>query len=112
MEGIIKFSEWQNLDLRVAKIVSVEDYPKADKLYLLTVSLGELGDKRLVAGLKKHYKREELVGKICIVFANLEPAVLRGEKSEGMILAAVDKTNDKVVILQPETDIALGSKIQ
>jgi len=112
MEGIIKFSEWQKLDLRVAKIVSVEDHPKADKLYVMTVSLGaDLGDRTLVAGLKKHYKKEDLIGKMIIVFVNLEPAKLRGIKSEGMVLAAVDEVNDKVVLIQPESDIALGSKV-
>ncbi|MFC1685845.1 hypothetical protein ACFLZZ_02360 [Nanoarchaeota archaeon] len=113
MEGIVKFDEWQKLDLRVAKVVSVEDHPKADKLVVLRIDLGvDLGERTLVAGLKKYYNKEELEGKRCIVFVNLEPATLRGVKSEGMVLAAVDEANDKVVILQPEEDIALGSKIQ
>lgn len=112
MEGIVKFSEWQKLDFRVGKIISVEEHPKADKLLKLRVDLGsDLEDKQLVAGLKKYYNKEDLLGKRCIVFVNLEPAVLRGEKSEGMILAAVDETNDKVVLLQPEDEIALGSKV-
>ena len=113
MEGIVKFEDWQKLDLRVAKIISVEDHPKADKLLILKVDLGpDLGERQLVAGLKNYYSKEELEGKRCVVFANLEPAKLRGEKSEGMILAAVDEANDKVVLLQPGEDIALGSKTQ
>jgi len=112
VEGVVSFKDWQNFDFRVGKISSVEDHPNADKLYVLQIELGsELGNRTLVAGLKKYYKKEELEGKFCVVFVNLEPATLRGVKSEGMVLAAVDEANDKVVILQPEEDIALGSKV-
>ena len=112
MEGIVKFSEWKNLDLRVAQIVSVKDHPNAEKLLLLEVDLGsELGKRQLVAGLKKYYSKEELEGKRCVVFANLEPAHLRGEESEGMVLAAVDSEKDKVVLLDPGKEVALGSRI-
>ncbi len=104
----IPFAEWQKLDFRVAKIIDVKQHPNADKLYLLDVDLGN-EKRQLVAGLKQHYKPEELKGKLCVVFTNLEPATIRGIKSEGMILAAVSDMD--VVILQPEKDIELGSKI-
>jgi len=113
MEGIVKFSEWQKLDLRVAEIVSVEDHPNAEKLLLLKVNVGkEIGERQLVAGLKKYYAKEDLKGKRCIVFVNLDPAMLRGIKSEGMILAADDPENEKVSLLTPDQDIELGSKIR
>jgi methionyl-tRNA synthetase len=108
----IKFDNWEKLDLRVGKILSVEPHPNADKLYLLEVDLGILGKRKLVAGLKNHYKEKDLKGKLCIVFANLEPATIRGIKSEGMILAAVNEDKSKVFIIKPEKDIELGSKIQ
>lgn len=111
MEGIIKFEDWGKIDLRVAKILSVEDHPNADKLYVLEVDLGK-EKRKLVAGLKAHYKPKELIGKLCVVFANLEPAVLRGVKSEGMILAAVSEDKKSVKIIQPAKEIELGSKIQ
>lgn len=75
------------LDLRVARVDSVVPHPKADKLYLLKVDLGD-ETRQLVAGLRKEYAPEELAGKTCVVVANLEPAKLRGEVSQGMILAA------------------------
>lgn len=107
-KDLIPFKEWQKLDLRVAKIIDVKEHPDAEKLYLLDVDLGS--EKRtLVAGLKQHYKPEQLKGRLCIVFTNLEPATIRGVKSEGMILAAV--SGKDVVILQPEKDIKLGSRI-
>lgn len=108
-EEKITFAEWQKLDLRVAKIIDVNPHPNADKLYLLEVDLGR-EKRQLVAGLKQHYKPEQLKGKLCIVFTNLEPATIRGVKSEGMVLAAV--SDKDVVILQPEKEIESGSKIQ
>jgi methionyl-tRNA synthetase len=108
----ISFDKWQEMDLRVGKILSVENHPNADKLYVLEVDLGKLGKRKLVAGLKQHYKPKELIGKLCVVFANLEPAVLRGIKSEGMILAAGSEDKTKVRIIQPQKEIELGSKIQ
>lgn len=107
----IKFDEWNKLDLRVGKILSVENHPNADKLYVIEVDLGK-EKRKLVAGLKQYYKPSELKGKLCVVFCNLEPAVLRGVKSEGMILAAVSDDKTKVKIIQPAKDIELGSKIQ
>ena len=109
MNDKIKFEDWQKLDLRVARILDIKPHPNADKLYLLDVDLGS-EKRQLVAGLKQNYEPEELKGKLCVVFTNLEPATIRGVKSEGMILAAVSE--DNVVILQPEKDIELGSKVQ
>ena len=111
MADEVKFSEWQRLDLRVGKILSVEDHPNADKLYIIEVDLGKLGKRKLVAGLKEHYKPKDLKGKLCIVFTNLEPAMLRGVKSEGMILAAVSEDHKEVKIIQPAKEIELGSKV-
>jgi methionyl-tRNA synthetase len=75
------------LDLRVARIASVVAHPKADKLLLLQVDLGD-ETRQIVAGLRKEYATEELAGKTCVIVANLEPAKLRGEVSQGMLLAA------------------------
>ena len=106
----VKFSDWQNLDLRAGKILEAEDIEGADKLYRLEIDLGT--EKRtLVAGLKPYYKKEELKEKPCIVFTNLEPKTLRRIESKGMILAAVSKDEGKVRLLQPDKDIELGSKV-
>ena len=107
---IIPYSEWEKIDLRVGKIISVEDHPNADKLYLVDVDLGKLGKKKVVAGLKKSYKPEQLIGKLCVVFTNLAPAEIRGIKSEGMILASVDE-KEKVQIIAPKK-MEPGSKVR
>ena len=115
MANIIPFKDWQKLDIKVGKILEVKEHPNADKLYLLTVDLGT--EKReLVASLKEYYKPKDLKGKLCVVFTNLEPATIRGIKSEGMILAAVKRNKEgkeeKVVLLKPEKSIDLGSRIE
>ena len=100
MENIknIKFSDWQKLDLRTAKILEVENVEGADRLYKLLIDTGK--EKRtLVAGLKPYYKPEELKNKTCIVFTNLEPRKIRGIESQGMILAAVNEDESKVKLL-------------
>jgi methionine--tRNA ligase beta chain len=88
------------LDMKVAKVTEVLDHPSADKLYILKIDLG--GEKRrLVAGLKPYYPdREDLLGKHLVVLTNLQPARLRGELSEGMLLAGDDGEDVGILNLQ------------
>ena len=84
---MITIQDFQKIELRVATVESVERVPGADKLLKLVVDLD--GEKRdLVAGIAMSYSPEQLVGKTVVVVANLEPATIRGIRSEGMILAA------------------------
>lgn len=105
---MVSFQEFKNMDLRVARILEVQDHPNADKLYVLKVETGE-EPRTLVAGIRAHYSKEELAGKLIVVITNLEPATIRGVKSEGMLLAAQD--SGRIVILTPEKEVAAGSKI-
>ena len=108
----IKFSDWEKIDLRVAKILKAEDIEGADKLYKLSIDLGkELGKRTLVAGIKQYYEKEELKGKKIVVFTNLEPRKLKGIESQGMLLAAVTESHEKVRLLQPDGDIEVGSRV-
>lgn len=108
----VKFSEWQKLDLRTAKILKAEDVEGADKLYKLTIDLGkELGKRTLVAGIKTYYKKEELIGKNIIVIANLEPRQMKGLVSEGMLLAAGSKEENICILISPEKSVKPGMKI-
>jgi len=111
MSETIPFSDWEKLDLRVGKILKVEDIEGADKLYKLTVDIGS--EKRTVcAGIKEHYSKEELKGKRIILFTNLAPRKLKGIESQGMILAAVSENESEVILLSPEKDIGIGSKVR
>lgn len=106
----VSFKDWQNLDLRTAEILEVEDIPGADKLYKLKIDLGT-ETRTLVAGLKPFYTKEDLEGKKCIVFTNLEPRKIKGIESQGMILAAVNDDMSEVKLLQADGVIDPGWKI-
>jgi len=111
MEGIIEFSDWSKLDLRVGEIISVEDIEGADKLYKLEVDIGS--EKRVVcAGLKEFYSKEDLENKKVILFTNLAPRKMRGIESQGMILAAVTEDESKVKLIQPDSDIEVGARVR
>jgi methionyl-tRNA synthetase len=98
------------LDMVIGRIASVEEHPDADKLWVMTVDLGSVGQRTLVAGLRGHYGREELEDRRIVVVTNLVPAKLRGVLSEGMLLAAED--GDGVVsLLEPAGDAAPGDRL-
>ena len=111
MAETLSIQDFSRLDLRVGRITEVADHPNADKLYVMQCDLGpDLGTRQLVAGLKPYMPPEALKDKLVVVVANLEPATLRGQQSEGMLLAAQD--GQKVVILTTAEAVATGSKIR
>jgi methionyl-tRNA synthetase len=105
----ITFDDFLKIDLRVAEIKACDDIPGADKLYKLTIDLGE--ERTIVAGIKAYYTKEDIVGKKIAVVANLEPRKLRGILSHGMLLAASNEDKSSVVLLVLDKDIPNGSKI-
>ena len=106
---IVPFVEFKKLDIRAAKVLSVENHPNADKLYVLKIDLG--GEQRqIVAGLRPYYTPEQLQGRTIVVVANLEPALLRGVESQGMLLAAQDGA--KVLLLQPDGAATPGAQVR
>ncbi len=105
----ITFDDFLKIDLRVAEIKTCEDIEGADKLYKLTIDMGE--ERLIVAGIKQYYSKEELVGKRIAVVANLEPRKLRGIMSHGMLLAASNEDRSSIVLLTPDKAIPNGSKI-
>lgn len=111
MTDIIEFGDWEKVKLVVGEIQSVEDIEGADKLYKLQVDIGE-EVKTICAGIKKFYSREELKGKKVVVLKNLAPRKLRGIESAGMLLAAANKEDTKVVLISPSEDIEVGSIIR
>lgn len=109
-EEKISFADFQKLDIRVAEIKTAEDISGADKLYKLTVDLGS-ETRQLVAGIKVYYSKEELIGKKVLVLANLEPRVIRGVESRGMILCAHSEDRTKLTFTTPASDIPTGAKV-
>ena len=106
----ISFANFQKLDIRVGEIKTAEEIPGADKIYKLMVDIG--GEERIVvAGIKQHYKHEDLPGKKVLVLTNLEPKTIRGVESHGMVLCAHNEDRSQLVCTTVEKDIAVGSKV-
>ncbi len=109
--GLVSIDDFARIQLRLATIRSVEPHPKADKLLVLKLDVGDLGERQVVAGLKAHYPDPaELVGQTVAFVANLKPAKLRGVESQGMILAADD--GDRVAVLNPQKPLPPGARIR
>jgi methionyl-tRNA synthetase len=107
----ITYDDFAKLELKVATIVEAKLHPNADKLLVLQIDLG--GERRQIcAGIKAYYAPEQLIGKQVVVVANLEPRPLRGEISQGMLLAATDPASGKVVIITPIEAVAAGSGVK
>ena len=107
---MISYEDFKKLDIRVAEIKTVREHPNADKLLILEVDVGD-EIKQIVAGIKGAYGQEDLVGRKIIVLNNLEPAVLRGETSSGMLLAA-SEDGSLPVLLSPEKNVSAGSRVK
>ena len=106
----LAYDDFAKVELRVALVLEARPHPNADKLLLLQVDAGD-GPKQIVAGIRQHYTPEQLVGKRIVVVNNLQPAMLRGEASDGMLLAAT--SGEKVVLLTPDDpECVAGAKIK
>ncbi|PIV39457.1 MAG: hypothetical protein COS29_02520 [Candidatus Omnitrophica bacterium CG02_land_8_20_14_3_00__42_8] len=106
---MITIEEFRKLNIRIARIKEIIDHPDADRLYIVRLAIGE-EERDVVAGIKKAYTKEELLGKLVAVVENLEPAVIRGVESKGMILAAQD--GETLAVLSPDRPVAPGSLVK
>lgn len=102
-------TDFQNLELRTAEILEVKPHPNADRLYVIQIKVGDT-NKQIVAGIRQHYQESELVGKKVVVVNNLEPSVIRGVESQGMLLAA--SNTEKLTLVIPERDIPSGAQVR
>jgi methionyl-tRNA synthetase len=106
---LIPYDVFAQVDLRVATVLEAREHPNANKLLLLQIQVGDVR-KQIVAGIRGHYEPAALVGRQIIIVNNLEPAMLRGEESNGMLLAATDEKG--VVLLRPDREMTSGSKVK
>lgn len=83
--------DFRKLELKIAQIKDVSDHPNADKLWVLTLDTGDKL-KQVVAGIKNYYNREALLGRYVVLVDNLDPVLIRGVESQGMILAGSDES--------------------
>ena len=105
---MLTFDDFKKVELKVARIIEAEEVSGAEKLLKLQIDLGS-EKRQIVAGIKKSYPAKDLVGKEIAVVVNLEPRMVMGIESNGMLLAASDDTGP--VLLRPDKDVPPGSGI-
>jgi methionyl-tRNA synthetase len=109
-EGLISLDQFQQVDLRVAKVISAEPVPKSDKLLKLEVEVGAANRRQVVAGIAAHYQPEDLIGRHLLFVANLKPVKLRGVLSQGMLLAATTE-DGRLSLTTVDREMPAGSRI-
>jgi methionyl-tRNA synthetase len=108
---VITIEEFQRIELRVATILSAERVPGTEKLLKLQIDLGS-ERRQLVAGIAKHYTPEELIGKQIVVVTNLQPAVIRGIESQGMLLAASTDDSSQLALVTLQRPVPNGCRVK
>ncbi len=111
VSNVIQYDDFAKIELRIATVVECKAHPNADKLLVLQIELAGGERRQICAGLRLHYTPEQLVGKQLVVVANLAPRQMRGEVSQGMLLAATDPVSGKVVFVSPSEMVAAGAKV-
>jgi len=110
LKPAITIEDFKKIDLRVGKVVEAEKVPKSAKLLKLQVEIGD-EKRQVVAGIAQHYKPEDLIGKLVVIVANLQPAKLMGQESKGMILAASNESG-VLTLVGVQSEISAGSTVK
>jgi methionyl-tRNA synthetase len=106
----ISFDDFARVKLRVGRVLEAREHPNADKLLVLQVDLG--GERRqLCAGIRGYYTPEQLVGKNIVVVSNLAPRMMRGQESQGMLLAAVTEDRGRLALITTDADLPPGTPV-
>jgi len=107
-EKLISIEDFSKIDLRIGKILEAERVPGSKKLMKLRVDIGE--ERTVVAGIAESYKEEDLIGKYVVLVSNLKPAKIFGIESQGMILAASDRSGIHIIV--PDGEVRPGAKVK
>ena len=107
----VSFEDFNKLKLQIAEITAVDEHPKADKLYILQLKIGE-ENRQIVAGIKPYRSEiDSLIGKKIVIVANLEPAKIRGVESNGMLLAVGGRDDLPFALLTVDADVPSGLSV-
>lgn len=109
---MISIDDFHKLEIRIGEILSVEKVPETDKLLKLSVNFGEEGPRQIISGIAPYFEDiQTLVGKKCPFLVNLEYRTIKGNESQGMILAASDEAGN-FSLLEANINITAGTKIK
>ncbi|MDQ3667247.1 MAG: methionine--tRNA ligase [Acidobacteriota bacterium] len=112
IEGLIDITDFTKVELRVGEVLTAERIPKADKLLLLSVDIGEEKPRQILAGIAQHYEPDKLIGRKIAVVSNLKPRRMRGYESQGMLLAASAGEEGKPVLATFTEDVPNGARLK
>ena len=109
----LDFKDFMKVELKVGTVVEADVHPNADRLLKLQVDVGEAQPRQICAGIREFYSPEDMLGKQIIVVANLAPRKIRGEMSNGMLLAASDESGESrsVCFVSPSAAVPAGSSV-
>ena len=110
--SFIEIDDFAKVDLRVGQVLSAERIPKADKLLLMKIDIGEEQPRQVLAGIAQYYEPEKLIGRKVVVVANLKPRKLRGLESQGMVVAASYGEEGRPVIATFTEDVPNGARLK
>ena len=106
---MVSFEDWKKVELKVADVIAAERVEGSEKLLKLSVSLGD-EERQIIAGIGKAYSPENIIGRKIIIVANLEPKILMGLESQGMLVAATDEEGNPALII-PDREVVPGSAL-
>jgi len=112
IEGLIDITDFTKVELRVGEVLTAERIPKADKLLLLSVDIGEEKPRQILAGIAQYYEPDKLVGRKIAVVSNLKPRKMRGYESQGMLLAASVGEEGKPVLATFTEEVPNGARLK
>ncbi|HUE81989.1 MAG TPA: methionine--tRNA ligase [Pyrinomonadaceae bacterium] len=112
VSNLIEIDDFARVDLRVGEVLKAERVPKADKLLLLSVDIGEERPRQILAGIAQYYEPEKLIGRKVVIVANLKPRKLRGYESQGMVVAASIGDEGRPVIATFTEDVPNGARLK
>ena len=105
---MITIEDFKKCEFIIAQIKEVQEHPDADRLYLLKVDTGD-EERQLVAGIRLSYQKEDLIGRQIVMIKNIETATIRGQESQGMVLAVSDDKG--ISVLSPDREVTLGKRV-
>jgi tRNA-binding protein len=108
---MVSFEQFKELDIRVGRVCEIRRLEKADKLYIAQIDIGDGTPLQTVTSLAPYYSEQEMLNSTVIVLINLQPTRIRGERSECMLLCAETDDESQSVLLQPRSEVPVGTRI-